>query len=164
MPKVAAVSAPIPDVLKALSDEMRWSIVSQMADVEELACTTLEHTLPVSKPTISYHVKVLYHAGLLEVRKEGRNYFYRLRRDVLDSVIAGVAEQFGLDVGAGPRRTAAISRSAGPPARASAVATSNPRARASRSTGAAAPTRSGRATGTTGATGTGRSGRAARSA
>jgi DNA-binding transcriptional ArsR family regulator len=96
MPKVAP-RAPIPDVLKALSDEMRWRIVTQMAEVDELACTRLEHTLPVSKPTISYHVKILYNAGLIETRKEGRNYFYRLRRDVLDSVLAGVAEELGAD-------------------------------------------------------------------
>lgn len=97
MPKVAPLPASIPDVLKALSDEMRWSIVTQMAEVEQLACTRLEHTLPVSKPTISYHIKVLYHAGLIEIHKEGRNYFYRLRRDVLDSVLHRVARQLGSD-------------------------------------------------------------------
>lgn len=97
MPKVAPLLASIPDVLKALSDEMRWSIVTQLAAVDELACLRLEQTLPVSKPTISYHVKVLYHAGLIEVRKEGRNYFYRLRRDVLDSVLGGVARELGFD-------------------------------------------------------------------
>jgi DNA-binding transcriptional ArsR family regulator len=95
MPKLAPLPASIPDVLKALSDEMRWSIVTQMAEVDRLACTRLEHTLPVSKPTISYHIKVLYHAGLIEIHKEGRNYFYRLRRDVLDSVLHGVARQLG---------------------------------------------------------------------
>lgn len=100
MPKAAPLPASIPDVLKALSDEMRWSIVTQMAEVEQLACTRLEHTLPVSKPTISYHIKVLYHAGLIEIHKEGRNYYYRLRRDVLDSVLHGVARQLGS--GAGP--------------------------------------------------------------
>jgi DNA-binding transcriptional ArsR family regulator len=96
MPKVAPIVVPIPEVLKALSDEMRWSIVAQMSEVDELACTTLEQTLPVSKPTISYHVKVLYHAGLIEIRKEGRHYFYRLRRDVLDSVLSEVAVQLGV--------------------------------------------------------------------
>ncbi|HVQ94773.1 MAG TPA: metalloregulator ArsR/SmtB family transcription factor [Mycobacteriales bacterium] len=95
MARAAPIIGSIPDVLKALSDEMRWSIVTQLAAVDELACMRLEQTLPVSKPTISYHVKVLYHAGLLEVRKEGRNYFYRLRRDVLDAVLAGVARELG---------------------------------------------------------------------
>jgi hypothetical protein len=59
----------------------------QIAAVDELPCATLEQTLPVSKPTISYHTKILQQAGLLSVRKEGRNYFYALRRDVLREVL-----------------------------------------------------------------------------
>jgi DNA-binding transcriptional ArsR family regulator len=58
-----------------------------MASVDELACITLENTLPVSKPTISYHTKILYQAGLISMRKSGRNYYYSLRRDVLHKVL-----------------------------------------------------------------------------
>ncbi|MEN3362046.1 MAG: hypothetical protein V7637_6028 [Mycobacteriales bacterium] len=118
MPKAAPLAGSIPEVLKALSDEMRWSIVTQLAAVDELACMTLERTLPVSKPTISYHVKVLYHAGLLEVRKEGRNYFYRLRRDVLDSVLAGVARELGATPVTGPPGRAGRPARSSQPARA----------------------------------------------
>lgn len=75
------------EVFKALGDPIRWSIVTQMAAVDELPCLTLEDTLPVSKPTISYHTKILHHAGLISVRKEGRNYFYTLRRDVLHQAL-----------------------------------------------------------------------------
>jgi DNA-binding transcriptional ArsR family regulator len=64
-----------------------WSIIVQMASVDELACITLEDTLPVSKPTISYHTKILHHAGLISVRKAGRNYYYSLRRDVLHKLL-----------------------------------------------------------------------------
>ena len=75
------------EVFKALGDPIRWNIVQQMAQQEELACSLLEETLPVSKPTISYHTKILTQAGLIEVRKRGRNYFYSLRRDVLQGLI-----------------------------------------------------------------------------
>ncbi len=71
------------EVLKALADPVRWQIVCQMAMVDELARNTLEDTLPVSKPTISYHTKLLIQAGLVDVRKEGRNSYYTLRRRVL---------------------------------------------------------------------------------
>ncbi len=74
------------EVFKALGDPVRWSIVAQVAAVDELPCADLERTLPVSKPTISYHTKILQQAGLLAVRKEGRSYFYTLRRDVLREV------------------------------------------------------------------------------
>jgi DNA-binding transcriptional ArsR family regulator len=74
------------EVFRALGDPVRWSIVAQIAAVDELPCAELEQTLPVSKPTISYHTKILQQAGLLTVRKEGRNYFYALRREVLREV------------------------------------------------------------------------------
>jgi DNA-binding transcriptional ArsR family regulator len=83
----AASSQPPTEIFKALADPVRWDIVMQMASVDELACMTLEDTLPVSKPTISYHTKILYHAGLITVRKSGRNYFYSLRRDVLRNLL-----------------------------------------------------------------------------
>jgi DNA-binding transcriptional ArsR family regulator len=74
------------EVFKALGDPVRWSIIAQIAAVDELPCADLEQTLPVSKPTISYHTKILQQAGLLSVRKEGRNYYYALRRDMLREV------------------------------------------------------------------------------
>jgi len=79
-------SAAAVEVFKALGDPVRWSIIAQIAAVDELPCAELEQTLPVSKPTISYHTKILQQAGLLTVRKEGRNYFYALRREMLRDV------------------------------------------------------------------------------
>ena len=83
---------PPTEIFKALSDPVRWSIIVQMASVDELACITLEDTLPVSKPTISYHTKILHHAGLISVRKSGRNYYYSLRRDVLHKLLDDLRE------------------------------------------------------------------------
>lgn len=87
-----APTVPPTEIFKALGDPIRWSIVTQMASVAELACLTLEGSLPVSKPTISYHTKILHHAGLISVRKEGRNYFYSLRREVLHEVLDSLSE------------------------------------------------------------------------
>jgi DNA-binding transcriptional ArsR family regulator len=80
----------VTEVFKALGDPIRWSIIQQMAEVDELACSTLEDTLPISKPTISYHTKILTQAGLVQVRKQGRNFFYTLRRDVLRDLMDDV--------------------------------------------------------------------------
>ena len=86
------VENPPTEVFRALSDPIRWSIIVQMSKVDELACITLESTLPVSKPTISYHTKILQNAGLISTRKSGRNYYYALRRDVLSDLIDGLWE------------------------------------------------------------------------
>ncbi|MFC7885157.1 ArsR/SmtB family transcription factor [Streptomyces sp. NPDC057376] len=76
------------DVFKALSDPMRWKIIQQLAAEEgEYACSLLEEAVPVSKPTISYHTKLLAQAGLIKTHKRGRKYYYVLQRDVLHEVI-----------------------------------------------------------------------------
>jgi len=86
------------EAFKALGDPIRWSIIQQIAEQDELAASVLDDTLPVSKPTISYHTKILTQAGLIEVRKRGRNYFYRLRAGTLEELL----EQLGALV-PGPR-------------------------------------------------------------
>jgi len=92
MARRLTVENPPTEVFRALSDPIRWSIIVQMAKVDELACITLEDTLPVSKPTISYHTKILQNAGLISTRKAGRNYYYSLRRDVLGDLLDGLWE------------------------------------------------------------------------
>jgi DNA-binding transcriptional ArsR family regulator len=81
------LESPPTEIFSALSDPVRWSIIAQAAQVDELACMTLESTLRVAKPTISYHVKILRNAGLINTRKEGRNYYYSLRRDVIEDLM-----------------------------------------------------------------------------
>jgi DNA-binding transcriptional ArsR family regulator len=75
------------DIFKALGDPIRLEIVRQIAAAGELAWSALEEQLPVSKPTISYHIKTLMQAGLLSARKEGRNFFYTLRHDTLHQLV-----------------------------------------------------------------------------
>jgi DNA-binding transcriptional ArsR family regulator len=77
----------VADVMKALSDPTRWAIIQQMAETDELPCAVLESTLPLSKPTISYHTNILLKAGLITARKAGRNFFYSLNRDVIDELM-----------------------------------------------------------------------------
>lgn len=71
-------------VMKALSDPTRLEMIRLIGASDEYACTSLERELPVSKSTISYHVKILSHASLVSVRREGKFFFYRVHRDVLD--------------------------------------------------------------------------------
>ncbi|HEX9494750.1 MAG TPA: metalloregulator ArsR/SmtB family transcription factor [Candidatus Limnocylindria bacterium] len=76
-------------VYAALSEPVRMEVIRLIQGVEELPCTVLAATLPISKSTISYHIKILYHAELISVRKDGRNYHYTLRRDVFESYVPG---------------------------------------------------------------------------
>jgi DNA-binding transcriptional ArsR family regulator len=88
----ATSQQPSAQIFKALGDPVRWSIMRQIAAAGELACVTLEDTVPLSKPTISYHAKILHQAGLINVRKSGRNYYYSVRRDMLHKLVDDLRE------------------------------------------------------------------------
>jgi DNA-binding transcriptional ArsR family regulator len=74
------------EAFKALADPVRWAILERASGVDQVACQDLD-SLPVSKPTISYHLKILSHAGLISVRKSGRNSYYSLEREALHQVV-----------------------------------------------------------------------------
>jgi ArsR family transcriptional regulator, arsenate/arsenite/antimonite-responsive transcriptional repressor len=80
------------DIFRALGEPLRLEIIRRMSEVDELACTVLEEELPISKSTISYHMKLLYNAGLIEIRKDGRYYHYRLRRDLVNYYLSRFLE------------------------------------------------------------------------
>jgi DNA-binding transcriptional ArsR family regulator len=72
------------EVFGALSEPIRVEILRMMAQrSDDLPCTLLDDVLPIAKSTISYHIQILRRAGLISVRKAGRNYFYELNTDVL---------------------------------------------------------------------------------
>lgn len=95
------------DVFSALGDPTRLEMLRLIDQAGEMPCTTLVNALGVAKSTVSYHVKVLAHAKLITVRKEGRNYFYTPRRDDLDEVVPGFRRRLGRMRTSGTRRSAA---------------------------------------------------------
>lgn len=81
----AQVQPPV-EACKALADPVRWAILTRASGVDQVACQELD-SLPVSKPTISYHLKILSQAGLISVRRAGRNSYYSLEREALHQVV-----------------------------------------------------------------------------
>lgn len=80
------------EILKALADATRLDIMTSITAVDELPCTTLERELPITKSTISYHMRVLYQAGLVDIRKDGRFYHYRARREAIEELMPGLMQ------------------------------------------------------------------------
>ncbi|MGH9011457.1 MAG: ArsR/SmtB family transcription factor [Acidimicrobiia bacterium] len=89
--------APVPaqdlaEFFRVLGDPTRIEILRLLVGGQEVACTKLEQILPISKSTISYHIKALKSVGLIRVRKDGRYYHYTLQRDRLDALLPGIAD------------------------------------------------------------------------
>lgn len=77
------------EILKALADETRLSIVRKIAkDVAPTPGCELSSicTQQLSQPTMSHHVSKLVEAGILSVEKRGTQKAYSLERDRLESI------------------------------------------------------------------------------
>jgi DNA-binding transcriptional ArsR family regulator len=61
----------------ALSEPMRLAIVERLA-AAPATVGTLAEQLPVSRPAVSQHLKVLKEAGLVEVEAAGTRRIYRI--------------------------------------------------------------------------------------
>ncbi len=75
-------------VLHALSDPTRLSIVRALAGGEKRACGEFETGL--TKPSLTYHFRVLRESGITYTRRDGRNNFISLRRGDLDAQFPGL--------------------------------------------------------------------------
>ena len=68
-------------LLKALSDQNRLRVVAALLSTHELCACQIKELLRITGATVSRHMALLIHAGLIDSRKDGRWVFYRLRKD-----------------------------------------------------------------------------------
>lgn len=68
------------NITKALADPNRVRIVMALREGELCVCRIIE-LLQLAPSTVSKHLTILKHAGLVEGRKEGRWMHYRLPHD-----------------------------------------------------------------------------------
>ena len=66
------------DLLKALADKHRLTMISLMGQGQERTVTDMAETLGITEPTVSHHVSKLHEAGLLRLRMAGNQRFYQV--------------------------------------------------------------------------------------
>jgi ArsR family transcriptional regulator, arsenate/arsenite/antimonite-responsive transcriptional repressor len=75
-------------ITKALVDSRRFEILERIAATrEEVSCIDLRAKLPISRATLSHHIKELATAGLIETRRESKYMFLRMRRKTWDEYL-----------------------------------------------------------------------------
>ncbi|HAW11145.1 MAG: helix-turn-helix transcriptional regulator [Candidatus Dormibacteria bacterium] len=77
-------------VLEALADPMRMAIVRRLASGVEYPCGWLG--LPISKSTLTHHLHVLHHAGIVVKREEGTRRMISLDRAGMESRFPGLLD------------------------------------------------------------------------
>ena len=83
------------DQLKALSEPIRLRIVDILRH-GEMTVGDIAEFLETELVTVSHHLKILKHAGLIEVERDGRFMVYRLRKDLLQKVARNSKEFLNL--------------------------------------------------------------------
>ena len=82
-------------IAKALADPRRMAVLEVIAGERECPCARLTEEFPVSKATISHHIKELVRAGLVDARRDGQYLHCQLRRGVLRSYTAELLRRAG---------------------------------------------------------------------
>jgi DNA-binding transcriptional ArsR family regulator len=83
-------------IAKALADPRRFALFEAIATGgSECPNQRLCHDFPVSKATVSHHLKELTQAGLVESEKDGQFVTYRARRDVLKAYTTELIRRSG---------------------------------------------------------------------
>ena len=79
---------------KALADDTRQQIMRlcccQWMNVTEIVAALQQ----VSQPTVSHHLGILRAAGLVKVRREGKQVYYTLNQDQLASACCVLTDNF----------------------------------------------------------------------
>jgi len=79
-------------LFKLLADETRLKIINALAE-KEMYVELLAERLQLSAPTVSFHLKKLQAAGLVDARKEQYYAVYSINRDAFDMPLSSLVFQ-----------------------------------------------------------------------
>lgn len=84
-------------IAKALADPRRFALLETIASAEDDSCPygKLCDRFPVTKATISHHLKELVQAGLVESEREGQFVHTRACRGVIEAYAAELVRRAG---------------------------------------------------------------------
>ena len=80
-------------LFQALSDETRLAVVQRLRDGERCVCDLMDE-VDAAQSRLSFHLKVLRDAGIVDCRREGRWAYYWLKPDTFEDVLEAVKSLF----------------------------------------------------------------------
>jgi len=78
-------------LLRALADPIRLQVIEALGSGERCVCD-LTAALGLAQSKLSFHLKVLKEAGLLQDRQQGRWIYYRLRSEPIEALRGWLAD------------------------------------------------------------------------
>lgn len=84
-------------IAQALADPRRYEILKQIASQRTpLSLSALRKEHDVGAPTMSYHIKFLADAKLIDVKRQGTRVTVALRPDILEQYVRDIEHQLNL--------------------------------------------------------------------
>lgn len=80
-------------IAKALADPRRFAMLQAIGEGHGCPNQALCRDFPVSKATVSHHIKELVQAGLVEPEREGQFVSYTVRSDIVKAYAAEVVRR-----------------------------------------------------------------------
>lgn len=74
-------------VFKALSDPIRLDILKKLYSAESVCVCELTDIFDISQSKLSYHLKLLLSANLINKTSEGKWNFYSVNRDTISRIL-----------------------------------------------------------------------------
>jgi DNA-binding transcriptional ArsR family regulator len=81
----SAGAPPVEDAFGAIAHPVRRRIVAQLAAGPK-AVRDLAEGMPVTRPAVSQHLRLLLDIGLVSQHRVGREHYYRLHREQLHEI------------------------------------------------------------------------------
>jgi ArsR family transcriptional regulator len=78
-------------IFKALSDPIRIEILKKISTTESICVCELTNIANLSQSKLSYHLKLLLSANLINKIPKGKWNFYSINKDILESVLTSDA-------------------------------------------------------------------------
>ncbi len=91
---VRAGAPTVDDAFGVIAHPLRRILLERLATGEQRV-TELAARLPVSRPAVSQHLRLMLEVGVVSERREGRERYYALRRDSLRDVDSWLARLDG---------------------------------------------------------------------
>jgi ArsR family transcriptional regulator len=87
-------------IAKALADPRRFALLETISAALECPVEKLCRDFPITKATVSHHLRELVQAGLVDAEREGQYKHCSVRRDVLNAYAAELVRRVGTKKGA----------------------------------------------------------------
>jgi len=91
---------------RALGDETRLRIIGLLAEIGPMPVNELSSRVALSQPLISWHLRILRLAGIVETQRQGRATICRLRHAAFEELHAAEARLIGGTAGVAATSTA----------------------------------------------------------